>query len=316
MKLTVAICTRDRAPDLARALKSLCDMDVPPGADWELVVVDNGSSDNTQEVLSTFADRLPLRPITEPKAGLSNARNAAVAHAQGDYVFWIDDDVTAERGWLTAYWDAVHAFPDVAIFGGAIEPVLMPPTPRWFAECASEFWDLLAVREPRKYKPEMKLGGETPFGANFGIRTTELRTHIFDPNLGSAPLLRRSGEETSLISAVLREGNSGRWIQNARVLHWISASRQTLSYIAKYYEAAGNTATYLKDASGRLNAPQELLASALKASAQYSLYILSRLTCPPSIWIGHFKRYSRRSGIIVYIVSKALATLASRSERA
>ena len=78
MHLTVAICTWNRAGLLARTLERLVAMESPV-APWEVLVVDNGSTDDTPRVLDRFASRLPLRRLLEPALGLSNARNAAVA---------------------------------------------------------------------------------------------------------------------------------------------------------------------------------------------------------------------------------------------
>src|SRR5262249_10345499 len=102
MKLSVAICTWNRAKLLEQCLDRLANAS-PPTADWELLVVNNNCSDNTDGVLDSFAARLPVRRIFEPKQGHSNARNAAVRSASGDYIIWTDDDVLVDKEWLVAY---------------------------------------------------------------------------------------------------------------------------------------------------------------------------------------------------------------------
>lgn len=66
MRVTVAICTRNRAGSLARVLRSAEAMTPHAGGAWELVVVDNGSSDHTGEVVAGFAPVLPVRRVVEP----------------------------------------------------------------------------------------------------------------------------------------------------------------------------------------------------------------------------------------------------------
>jgi hypothetical protein len=79
LDITVIICTRNRAPQLRQALESAARLRVPDDLKWELVVVDNGSSDGTAEVAASFKSRLPVRVIREETPGLSNARNRGVA---------------------------------------------------------------------------------------------------------------------------------------------------------------------------------------------------------------------------------------------
>ena len=97
MRVTVAICTRNRAGSLEKTLDSLAAMTVPVDTSWDLLVVDNGSVDRTSEVIDSFSESLPARTVVEPVTGLSRARNAAVAAATGEYIVWTDDDVSVHR---------------------------------------------------------------------------------------------------------------------------------------------------------------------------------------------------------------------------
>ncbi len=84
-RLTVAICTRNRAASLRRTLVSLAAV-APPDAPWEVVLVLNDCSDDSPAVAGEFAGRVPLVVGVEPQEGLARARNAAVALATGDVV--------------------------------------------------------------------------------------------------------------------------------------------------------------------------------------------------------------------------------------
>ena len=93
MLITIAICTYNRADSLSRTLQSLAAMRLPPRVDWEVVVVNNNSTDHTDAVIASFSgSRLPIRREFEPRRGLSRARNRAVDTADGDYILWTDDD--------------------------------------------------------------------------------------------------------------------------------------------------------------------------------------------------------------------------------
>src|SRR5947207_180454 len=102
MRVTVAICTFNRAESLRRTLESVAALHLPEALDWEVVVVNNNSTDHTDSVIESFKERLPIRREFEPQPGASNARNRAVYVAKGDYFVWTDDDVVVDNGWLAA----------------------------------------------------------------------------------------------------------------------------------------------------------------------------------------------------------------------
>src|SRR6185437_14586745 len=134
MDVTVAICTYNRARSLERALESIARMTVPSKTNWELVVVNNNCTDETDRIIEKFATMLPLRREFEPRMGLSNARNRAIEAARGAYIVWTDDDVIVDRNWLDAYLEGFRRWPDGAIFGGKILPRFEEPVPRWLVE--------------------------------------------------------------------------------------------------------------------------------------------------------------------------------------
>lgn len=256
MDITVIICTRNRAASLARALTSATQLRVPQGVTWELIVVDNGSSDSTPAVVASFADRLPIHHVFEPVAGLSNARNRGVAEAQGALICWTDDDVELDPEWLAAYHDAARAYPDAAFFGGNVTPVLEGPTPAWFARVADapELQGLMAARRFDPVPVQLTFaGGVLPYGANFAVRAAEQKQHRYDTSLGVSPQHRRSGEETQLILAIIAAGGGGWSVPGANVRHIIPASRQTRDYIWSYYRSLGETWALLSEQQAEPN---------------------------------------------------------------
>jgi glycosyltransferase involved in cell wall biosynthesis len=104
---------------------------IPANVDWELLVVNNNCTDDTDAVIARHQDALPLRRLFEPEQGLSNARNSAVAVAKGDYILWTDDDVLVSSNWLVEYANAFRSWPDAAFFGGPIEPWFSTEPPAW-----------------------------------------------------------------------------------------------------------------------------------------------------------------------------------------
>ena len=98
--VTVGICTRNRGPLLRTSLEQLARTAVPDDVTWEVIVVDNGSTDGTARVLEAMASQLPLRALRYDTPGKSHALNHAIQHARGDYILWTDDDVLVDRNGL------------------------------------------------------------------------------------------------------------------------------------------------------------------------------------------------------------------------
>src|SRR6516162_4873021 len=131
MLITVGICTFNRAESLRRTLDSLVAMRVPSDLVWEIVVVNNNSTDHTDDIIGEYIDRLPVRREFELRPGKSNALNRAIDVAKGDYLVWVDDDVLVDAGLLTAYVEAFRRWPEAAVFGGRIRPRYEAPVEKW-----------------------------------------------------------------------------------------------------------------------------------------------------------------------------------------
>ena len=305
MDASVVICTRNRAASLARTLESLTAMARPAGWAWEVVVVDNASTDATADVLAQFADRLPLVAVAEARRGLSNARNRGVAAARGRYLLWTDDDVLVDPGWLAAYADAARRWPEAALFGGRVVPVLEAPAAAWFAASTAELAHLLAARD---FGPDPRPLGEgcKPFGANYAVRAAEQRRHPYDPALGAGAGHRgRMGEETAVIDAVLEAGGSGVYVPAATVRHLIGRERQTFAHVLACYRAHGETAAHIERARrARLpgGVPPWLLRRIVESAAGF---VLARLTAPPPVYVRALKRLGYALGYAGHLRAQA-----------
>lgn len=244
--VTMAICTRDRAAQLERMLTSACDLDIPAGLEWEVIVVDNGSSDGTADIVRNFHKQLPLRLVEAPVPGIAAARNRAIDEARGRYICWTDDDVILDRRWLSAYLDAFSLYPDAAFFGGRIEAQLEMPASPLTVRC-KDHWPLTGVFAQRDFGDEPVVLNETrmPWGANMAVRTAEQKRFRFNSELGASPDQQRTGEESEMVYRLLKARAIGWWVPEAKVLHVIPHYRQTIDYLLSYYRTCGETAAYL-----------------------------------------------------------------------
>jgi glucosyl-dolichyl phosphate glucuronosyltransferase len=298
----VAICTLNRAESLRRTLESLAGMRIPGDLDWELVVVDNGSTDHTAEIVKSFADRLPLRREFEAQRGLSRARNRAIDVAKGDYFLWTDDDVVVGTGWLANYAEAFQRWPEAAVFGGPIIPRYEPPIAGWISECEPLIGGAFAIRNFGDQPLRLNVAeGVEPYGANFAVRGAEQRAFRYNPDLGVRPGSRRIGEETDVIKRILDSGAIGYWVPNARVEHCISRERQTVAYIFRHCVAAGETKAFLvgtnQAATLWFGAPRWLWRRLISEWVRYRVH---RLISPAAVWVKHLRDCGQARGAIRY----------------
>jgi glucosyl-dolichyl phosphate glucuronosyltransferase len=242
MNICVAICTWNRAEMLRKTLEKMVLLEKTDEFEWNLIVVNNNCTDNTDNVLLSFETKLPLKHITEPKPGLSNARNAAVRETDGDYVIWTDDDVLVDKNWLLAYVDAFKKWPEAAVFGGPVEPWFEGVPPKWLQKYWKLASDAFAARDfgedPVAFNSANKC---LPYGANYAIRMKEQKAHLYDPDLGIRGEEIVLGEETQVVKKILASGSTGWWVPGAKVLHWIPKNRQSFNYIEQYFMGAGKT---------------------------------------------------------------------------
>jgi len=297
MLITVAICTRNRVRALDRTLTSLTALAIPDSLQWELLVVDNGSDDDTASSLREFAGRLPLRMLVESRIGLSHARNKAIAEARGSYIVWIDDDVIVDAAWLRAYAEAFRAWPDAAFFGGPIIPELEGTPPYWLQLALPHVDNAYAARDLGS--APVALTRETlPFGANFAVRAQEQRRHPFDPALGRRGSALFAGEEWAVLEALLAEGASGRWVPDARLRHVIAPERQSVRYLRRYYLGNGMSLARTRNAEGEplwLGRPRWVWREAL---SQELAYRARRLYASADVWSVHLRRASIAWGML------------------
>ncbi|MEL7226626.1 MAG: glycosyltransferase family A protein, partial [Cyanobacteria bacterium J06576_12] len=131
--ISAIICTHNREQYLGAAIDSLLSQTLD---NYEVIVVDNASTDGTAAVAKARLGDSRVRYIHEPTLGLSTARNCGAAAAKGEIVAYLDDDAEASEGWLAALVKVFEANEKVAIAGGKVTLIWPPHTqpPRWLSD--------------------------------------------------------------------------------------------------------------------------------------------------------------------------------------
>ena len=203
---------------------------------WELLVIDNNSSDATRAVVAEFESALPVRYVFEAEQGLSLARNRAIREFRGDLLLFTDDDVTVDRSWLVAYEDAALRFPHAWFFGGRIVPFWPEGRPRWLKDEGLTLISGVLVN--------FQLGDETrefcaddplPFGASFALRRAAIDTiGEFRRDLGVTGGVPGRGEESEYLRRVRAAGFSGVYVGASAAHHWTDPRRLKLGHLFRY----------------------------------------------------------------------------------
>jgi len=237
--ISVIVCTYNRASSLKSTLESFSGLTLPPDLDWELIVVDNNSKDNTQEVIRDFAKtaRFSVRHIFERRQGRSPALNAGIAAAKAAIVAFTDDDVILHPEWLLNLKRAFDEF-DCAGVGGRVVPVWHHPKPDWL-----EMEEQQAIVNFELGEIAREIKDRTPLGANSAYRKDKFEKYgVFRLDLGVSGKNRGiTCEDSEFASRLLRAGEKIRYAPNAIIYHPVDPVRSSKAYFRKWFYNDGRS---------------------------------------------------------------------------
>ena len=223
LQISAIICTHNRDFYLGAAIDSLLNQDFALG--FEVVVVDNGSTDNTRQVVTERLGNPHLKYVEQPNIGLSIARNTGATVAVSEILAYLDDDAVASPQWLQVLYSAYQQNQKLAIAGGKVN-LLFPPgvePPRWLSPGLAANLGAYDLGENLVY---IDNPGLTPRGLNYSIRRSFLeQIGGFDPHLGRIGKKLLSNEELQMTELALREGWQVAYVPDALVSHNVAPER-------------------------------------------------------------------------------------------
>lgn len=239
--LTVALCTHNHRDRLQRTLRGFVQL-VPPGCPWELLIIDNASSDGTPQLLAAADWHTPqmiVRVVREEKLGLSNARNRAIQEAKGEYIVFMDDDETPDPNWLGAYHTVILARRPDAL-GGRIEVMFEDgERPAWLQD---DLLGFLGHLDHGGAARRLASPGTPIFGGNFAFRREVFDSiGMFDAALGRKGSTNTGGEDTEIYRRMIRSGCNVWWVPDAMIHHRIQVDKLRRRYFLDLHFRQGRT---------------------------------------------------------------------------
>jgi glycosyltransferase involved in cell wall biosynthesis len=248
MKFSVVIATYNRADELFKTLESLSRLQV--AEPWEVVIVDNNSSDNTKDVVLQASSNfpVPLRYFFEPQQGRSAALNTGIKAAQGEIIATTDDDVRLEEDWLSNADRALQSL-GCDYLGGKALPIWSGQRPAWLPAERSIHWAVIALLD---YGPKpLPLVDYVPIGVNMVFRREAFeRAGLWNNTIGrkAGTLL---GQEVREWCARARAANlKGFYTPDLVVHHVIPADRLTKKYFRSWFYWHGISRAILYQTKG------------------------------------------------------------------
>jgi len=229
--ISIVVCSQQRAAALRAALQTLCELETDGHFAYEVVVVDNASTDETPQVIEECARRAscPVRGVYEGRKGISIARNRGVREARGRWIAFFDDDQAAHPRWLVELWDFAQQ-KSLRHVAGAVALRLPPGVDRQLDSMCG----MLLGESPRSTSPRPLGGRFNPGAGNWLIeRSVFDEVGLFDEGIGAR------NEDTNLYRRAVARGIDGWFVPSAVIDHIIPSARLEPAYLLKLSRGIG-----------------------------------------------------------------------------
>jgi glucosyl-dolichyl phosphate glucuronosyltransferase len=262
MFVTITIQTYNHADTLDQTLESLRKVRCPANNDFEILIVDNNSTDNTQWVINKYCQLFwpKLRSVFESRQGLSYARNCALRHARGQIACFLDDDVIVNEDWLEAVISAFEKYSPAVVGGRSYLIYPDNQKPLWLPIDKESLLSRLDYGEQTLVDTDKDL-----YGLNFSVlKDIALDAGGFDTRLGRSGNSLNSGEEKDLLLRLRNMGKIAVYEPKAVVGHIVHPERLKKSWFFRRIYAGAISTEHLLLAEGKKSDLAKLFMQTLR----------------------------------------------------
>ncbi len=237
-KVSAVLCSYNRARFIINAVESIFNQDFDKSL-FEVIVVDNNSNDNTVALLEKYKQEHPdynFKYFVEHNQGVAHARTRCAKEAAGEIVAYLDDDSTAQPGWLSSIVSFFDEHPEVWSVGGKITPRFLTGIPDWY----SKYFFGLVGNFNLGNKVKQLTANRYPCGANMSFRKKVFdEIGYFNADLGRRGTGLLATEEKDIYKRILAAHHDVYYLPHVEVLHSVESNKFDKAYVKRHSMGIG-----------------------------------------------------------------------------
>jgi len=275
------ICTYNRAAYLPKALDALAHQNYPDFNDFEVVIINNNSTDNTQEIVDSFMKQYPDVKVVyahEEKQGLSNARNKAIEVSTAEWLVFLDDDAYVDADYTLNLVNFIKSTPDIKAIGGPILLDFESPEPHWYTHYLGSLFGYFKPYETSRYFTK----NFYPRGSNMILHHTLFEKYgVFNPNLGRIGRNMMGSEEKDMFQRIYEGNEQVYYLHTAIINHLVPDFRTEIEFVKKQSMGVGRS-EHVRIMQSNSGVFSKILSECLKWGVSLLLMISYSLQLKPA----------------------------------
>lgn len=280
--ISLIICTYNRDKYIYNCLQRIADNGFPVDR-YEIILVNNNSTDNTEQLCQKFSKEYPQAPFryfNETNQGLSFARNRGIKEASGDWLVFLDDDAMIHPNYLNNLSSHLNRYTDAGAFGGQITPEFESgQAPNWLCKWTYSWVSAINLGK----NVTLFSNGKYPIGANMGMsRATVERCGTFNTELGRSKNNLMGGEEKDIFNRIQSAGIPIYYFPDVAVNHVIPPHRTTPDFIRRLGAGVGASERLRCKKTGNASFMKRVLSECIKWGVTLVLWFFYLLTLRPA----------------------------------
>lgn len=247
--VSIIICCYNSSPRLPKTLEYMAKQKVDPTINWEVIIVDNNSTDKTSSVAieewKKWNSPISLRVVSEPEPGLSHARKKGIGESTGELIIFCDDDNWLDPDYIQLAFEIMNSNKKIGILGGIGFPVSEDKLPDWYEKYQSYF----ATGPQAKIDGPVEASRNWVYGAGMAMRreaynlaSVNLPLEICSDRLGKS---LSSGGDTELCYKIVLSGYEIHYCSRLTFLHYLPAARLNSPYLQRLAKGISYSAAIL-----------------------------------------------------------------------